>query len=412
MASNRTRGIFTRPFFRKNAEKRGIRVDSLSDMTKASREIDFGVSVSNDSALKNTAYYAGLRIIGENLASLPKSVKTWTDKGIVSAPEHRVNRLLHRPNSYTTGFNFWFTLTNWVKDWGNAYAVIERDPSGNPVALHQAHPGNVLVTIIDGRKWYRVRFTDPDMRSLDGTYSDEDMLHIMEVSLDGIIGINPVVYNCAALEKAAAQEKFAAEYFRKGGNIKAVMETEGNLGDDKYKAFMEHFAYSAENFGTPLLEYGVKYKQLSVNPVAAQLLQSQIVSVQDVCRILGIPPHMVAELSHATFSNIEHQTIQFVQYTLRPLAKRFESELEQKLFFDSERSQLSIDFNLDGLLRGDTSARSNYYHNAILDGYLSRNEVRALEGFERVDGLDDMLYPLNTGVVGKTNEQDNTDSNG
>ena len=71
-----------------------------------------------------------------------------------------------------------------------------------------------------------------------------------------------------------------------------------------------------------------------------------------------------------------------------------------------------VDFNLDGLLRGDTSARSNYYHNAILDGYLSRNEVRALEGFERVDGLDDMLYPLNTGVVGKSNEQDNTDSNG
>jgi len=409
MAEQKARGIFTRPFSRWMAVRRGVRVDSMSNLSNVVKDADFGVTVNNETALKNTAYYAGIRIIGENLASLPKSVKAWTDGGIVAAPAHRVNRLLHRPNKYTSGFVFWFTMTNWVKDWGNAYAIIERDPAGNPVALHQAHPKNVRITIINERKWFVVRFDDPDMRHLDGTYRDEDMIHVMEVSLDGIIGINPVVYNCAALEKAAAQEKFAAEYFRKGGNIKAVMETEGNLGDDKYKAFMEHFAYSAENFGTPLLEYGVKYKQLSVNPVAAQLLQSEIVSVQDVCRILGIPPHMVAELSHATFSNIEHQTIQFVQYTLRPLAKRFETELEEKLFFDSERERLSIDFNLDGLLRGDTATRSTYYHNAILDGYLSRNEVRALEGFERVDGLDDMLYPLNTGIVGQETEPTKTE---
>jgi HK97 family phage portal protein len=111
---------------------------------------------------------------------------------------------------------------------------------------------------------------------------------------------------------------------------------------------------------------------------------------------------MLAELTHATFSNIEHQTIQFVQYSLRPTVKRIEDELEAKLFFDSEQDVFSVKFSLDGLLRGDTQARSAYYHNAILDGYMSRNEVRELEGMRRKEGLDDMLYPLNTGVVGKT----------
>lgn len=110
---------------------------------------------------------------------------------------------------------------------------------------------------------------------------------------------------------------------------------------------------------------------------------------------------MVAELSHATFSNIEHQTIQFVQYSLRPTVKRLESELENKLFTGSEAGTYSVKFALDGLLRGDTQARSAYYHNAILDGYLSRNEVREMEGRPRIEGLDDYLYPLNTGVVGK-----------
>jgi HK97 family phage portal protein len=118
---------------------------------------------------------------------------------------------------------------------------------------------------------------------------------------------------------------------------------------------------------------------------------------------------MVAELSHATFSNIEHQTIQFVQYSLRPTVKRMEDELERKLFFEYEQDTYSVKFSLDGLLRGDTQARSAYYHNAILDGYMSRNEVRELEGLQHKDGLDDMLYPLNTGVVGKDNDEGTTE---
>lgn len=173
---------------------------------------------------------------------------------------------------------------------------------------------------------------------------------------------------------------------------------------------MRHFKQSSANFETPLLEYGIKYKQLSVNPVAAQLIQSETFSLQDVCRILNIPPHMIGELSHATFSNIEHQTIQFVQYTLRPIVKRFEMEMESKLFMSRDIGKYDVKFILDGLLRGDTAARSTYYHNAILDGYMSRNEVRELEGLQHKDGLDEMLYPLNTGIVGKEEQSNNNDN--
>ena len=186
--------------------------------------------------------------------------------------------------------------------------------------------------------------------------------------------------------------------YRKGGNIKAVLETDGNLGDEAYNTFLKHFQ-AASNFETPLLEYGIKYKQLSVNPVAAQLVQSETMSIQDIARILNVPPHMIAELSHATFSNIEHQTIQFVQYSLRPVVRKIEIELESKLLFDSERDTVSIKFSLDGLLRGDTTARSAFYHNAILDGYMTRNEVRSLEGLEHAPGLDDFLVPLNVASI-------------
>lgn len=369
----------------------------------------FGVSVTNQAALKVTAFYAGIRIRSENIASFPKYVKRQTKAGLVDDKRHPAYRVINvRPNSYTNKFDFWNVINTWLDGWGNAYAWIQRDGNGDPIALHQIHPTWVAgITIVNGKKWYKIVALDKDFQWLNGTYSDDDMLHFMLVTLDGIKGVNPVIYNALALGKSLATEKFASEFYERGGNLKAVLETEGNLGDKEYETFMKHFKQSARNFDTPLLEYGVKYKQLSVNPVAAALIQSETLSIQDVCRIINIPPHMVAELSHATFSNIEHQTIQFVQYSLRPTVKRLEDELERKLFTESEQEVYSVKFSLDGLLRGDTQARSSYYHNAILDGYMSRNEVREMEGLQHKDGLDDMLYPLNTGVVGKEPEDPN-----
>ena len=400
----------TRPFRRWGAWLRGVRVSAdSSPLSPYMNDIDFGVNVTNDSALKLSAFFAGIRLIAENIASLPKSVKRLDSYGSATSDrQHAVNKVLHHPNDYTNAMAFWMTIVSWLKGWGNAYAIIKRDYKGQPVALHQVHPSCVQVSMSNGRKWFKVTIADPDFKFLEGTYSSDNMLHFMEMSLNGIVGINTVIYNAMAIGKSLAQEKFAGEFYKKGGNIKAVLETDGNLGDDAYKKFIAHFA-AASNFETPLLEYGIKYKQLSVNPVAAQLVQSETMSIQDIARVLNVPPHMIAELSHATFSNIEHQTIQFVQYSLRPVVRKIEIELESKLLFDSEREQVSIKFSLDGLLRGDTTARSAYYHNAILDGYMSRNEVRSLEGLEHAAGLDEFLVPLNTASIDEEgNIHDNT----
>ena len=369
-------------------------------------DASFGVNMTNSAAMKLTAFYAGIRIRSENIASFPKYVKKRTDEGLVDASYHPAYRLINvRPNTYTNKFDFWNLENTWLDGWGNGLAIIERDSYGDPSALHQVHPSWVDgITLVDGRKWYKIVSPDPRFSFLNGTYPDYNILHFMLVTLDGIRGVNPVVYNAMALGKSYATEKFSSEVFEKGGNIRAVMETEGHFGDEDFKNFMRHFKASSNNYDTPLLEYGVKYKQLAVDPVASALVQSEVLSINDVCRILNIPPHMLAELTHATFSNIEHQTIQFVQYSLRPTVKRLEDELEAKLFFSGEQDVFGVKFSLDGLLRGDTQARSAYYHNAILDGYMSRNEVRELEGLRRKEGLDDMLYPLNTGVVGKTDE--------
>ena len=398
----------TRPFRRWGAWLRGIRIShDSSPLSPYASDLDFGVPVNNGAAFKLSAFFAGIRLISENIASLPKSVKKVDASGSATSDrEHRINRLLHHPNAYTNGITFWMVIVTWLKGWGNSFAVIVRDRGGIPIELHQVHPNCMQVALVNGRKRYKVTMADPELAFLNGVYSDEDVLHFMELSYDGIIGVNTVIENALALGKSLAQEKFGGEFYKKGGNIKAVLETDGNLGDDAYARFLAHFA-QAQNFETPLLEYGIKYKQLSVNPVAAQLIQSETMSIQDVARILNVPPHMIAELSHATFSNIEHQTIQFVQYSLRPVVKKIEVELESKLLFTDEQMTMSIKFSLDGLLRGDTTARSAFYHNAILDGYMSRNEVRSLEGLEHAEGLDDFLVPLNVMTVGSDGNVNN-----
>lgn len=391
-----------RPFRRWGAWLRGIRIShGSSPLSPYAQELDFGVPVTNGAAFKLSAFFAGIRLISENIASLPKSVKKVDARGSATADRaHAVNRLLHHPNAYTNGMTFWMVIVTWLKGWGNSYAVIRRDHTGAPVELHQIHPRCMEVSFIGGRKRYKVTMSDPDFDFLNGIYSDEDVLHFMELSYDGIVGVNTIIENAMAIGKSLAQEKFGGEFYRKGGNIKAVLETDGSLDDDMYSSFLAHFN-QAQNFETPLLEYGIKYKQLSVNPVAAQLVQSETMSIQDIARILNVPPHMIAELSHATFSNIEHQTIQFVQYSLRPVVKKIEVELESKLLFSDEQIDVSIKFSLDGLLRGDTAARSSFYHNAILDGYMTRNEVRSLEGLEHAEGLDEFLIPLNVATVGE-----------
>lgn len=390
-----------RPFRRWGAWLRGIRVShDSSPLAPYATDIDFGVAVTNKAAFKLSAFFAGIRLISENIASLPKSVKKEDARGsTVLVKAHAINKLLHKPNKYTNGMTFWMVIITWLKGWGNSYAVIKRDRTGRPVELHQVHPNCMEVSFVNGEKRYKVTMADPDFQFLDGIYSDDDILHFMELSYDGIIGVNTIIENALAIGKSLAQEKFGGEFYRKGGNIKAVLETDGSLDDDMYGSFLAHFN-QAQNFETPLLEYGIKYKQLSVNPVAAQLVQSETMSIQDIARVLNVPPHMIAELSHATFSNIEHQTIQFVVYSLRPVIKKIEAELESKLLFESEQEDMGIKFSLEGLLRGDTTARSAFYHNAILDGYMTRNEVRVLEGLAKAEGLDDFLVPLNVATVG------------
>ena len=363
--------------------------------------IDAGVTVNTETALRFTAVFAAIKLLSENIAGLPKSVMLRTeDGGYKPAVEHPAHKLLYvRPNAYMDVFTFWFTILAWFLGKGNALAVVRYD-RGKPVALHPVNPDWVKVVFVNGEKMYVVKAKDPNFSFLDGTYLEHEMLHFMFFTFDGLWGVDPISYNAAAIGEGIAAQKFTADYFRTGGAIKGTIETDQALGDDDYERFMNHYQATATNGATPLLEYGFKYKAINLSPEASQLIQAKIFSIDDIARIYCIPPHMLAELSHATFSNIEQQNIFFGEYSLRPICKRLEKQLELKLFNDAERGQYHVKFDLNGLMRGDAAARANFYTQGINAGWMTPNEAREFEGMKRLEGLDEPRIPLNYTAVG------------
>lgn len=360
-----------------------------------------GGGVSNTSAFKHTPVFAAIRLRSEMLAAIPKILlREDSEKGYVKVTDHPLYRIIHRaPNDYMNAFDFWMFMNACLDGWGNAYALIEWE-MGWPKALHPIHPAHVEVERNAKGKVYKVNGST----FYDGKYLSSDVVHLMGMSIGGIKGMDPILYNEVALSTGIEAAKFGDDYFKNGGNVKAVLEMDGNMSPDAYQRFMENYRKSTQmSHGTPLLEYGIKYKSVGVSPEAAQMLATKTFSIQDVSRIFNVPPHLLADLSHATFSNIEEQNIQFVTHSILPAAKRYEAELESKLL--SEDEGIEIKFNFNGLLRGNTTARGEFYNKMLSTGAFSRNDVRELEGMERVDGLDTFLYPSNMMEVGtKSNE--------
>jgi HK97 family phage portal protein len=356
--------------------------------------------------MRFTAIFAAIRLRSENIASLPKIITRITPKGKLEATDHAVYKLLkYKPNPWMNVFSFWEYINACMDGWGNAYILVIRSRGGIPSELIPIHPSFVTPLVRKSgesiRKWYIVASGMP----YDGTYPDEEMLHFFSFSKDGIQGVNPILYNAASIFSVVSAQEFANEFFSSGGSIKGTLETDKLLDAPSMADVMTKFNTS-KNFGTPLLDQGIKYKQVGISPEAAQMIETRTFALQDIARIFNVPPHLLADLSRATFSNIEHQDIQFVKYALRPSVKRYETELQTKLLFDDEMGDHEIKFNLDGLLRGDTATRSVFYHNAILDGWMSRNEVREMENLNQIENLDEMLYPSNERIAGQQLEKE------
>jgi HK97 family phage portal protein len=359
-----------------------------------------GVSVTETTALNYSAYWAGVRRISSDVASLPLDLfKRVGDSGRTKFRDHPLYWLLHSEfNPLQTSVVARQMMQAHVLTWGNAYAWIERNQAGRPIAVWPLTPDRVvpelrtLETLV-----YRVK----QKTGADLIITADDILHIPGLGFDGIQGYSVVQKARESLGLGLASERFGAKFFGNGAWPGLVAQHPGRLSDKaatNLKDSIQKAIGGLENaHGIFVTEEGIKVDKLGIPPNDAQFLETRQFQVVEICRWLMIPPHKLYEMERATFSNIEHQAIEYVQDTLVPWITIWEAELEKKLIADLEQGIQFIEFNVEGKLRGDFNSRMNGHAVGIQWGFMNRDEVREKENLNPMpDGLGKVfLAPAN-----------------
>lgn len=363
-----------------------------------------GVDIQGEKALTSTAVLAAVRILSEAVAQVPLHLYSRTAgtrrKNI--APEHPVYRLLHdAPNPEQTSFEFREMLQGSLLCYGNAYAEIQRAPSGKVIALWPLLSDRTSIVRDGGQVYVKTKVDGVDVN-----IPRDRALHLRGFTTSGLMGLSLIRLASNAIGLSIAQETYSAKHFENGAMPSSIIQRPvgapviNDAGRAAIRAQVTQLYGGLTNAGrVALLEEGMTWGAAGISPKDSQLLEGKKFSVTDIARVFLIPPPMLMELDRATFTNIEHQGIQFVVYTLTAWLRRWEQRLGLDLLDARERDQYYAEFLVDGLLRGDVKTRYEAYASAIQNGWMSRNEVRDLENRDPVDGGDELMFQVNLAPV-------------
>ena len=233
-----------------------------------------------------------------------------------------------------------------------------------------------------------------------------DVLHVLGLGYDGLVGYSPIAMAKNAVGLAMAAEEYGAKFFANGAAPSGVLEHPGTIKDPERirQSWQSTFGGSSNSNKIAVLEEGLKYTPIAISPEQAQFLETRKFQINEIARIFRVPPHMLADLEKSSFSNIEQQSLEFVKYTLDPWVIRWEQAMNKALLLDSEKRTVFTKFNVDGLLRGDYASRMTGYATARQNGWMSANDIRALENLDRIPAdLGGDLYLIN-GAMTKLEE--------
>lgn len=336
------------------------------------------------------AFYCAVNVLSDDIAKLPKPI--YQKKGDSRhKADHYVDYLINtRPNGKMTAFTFWKVIEALRIVKGNAFVLITRNSNTGKIKALQLLDNAYVEVLQDNEQlWYKYK---------GNLYSSDEVLHFLGFTLDGLIGVGVVTYAAASLGLYLDNQEYGATVYKDRGLGYGTLETDKAVTVDNKRAISNAFESrlaSGSKFRTPVLDEGFKYKSITLSPAEAQFLETHKNGVTEVAKWLNIAPHKLKDLTNANYSNIYQQSIEHVQDNVQPRTVMYEQELEYKLFTTAERKDHYIKYNLNSLLRGDLQAKAQYYMSLVYSGVYSRNEVRALEELNPVEGLSEHLTPVN-----------------
>jgi HK97 family phage portal protein len=367
-----------------------------------------GEPVSVETALNHSVVWACNRIISESVGFLPLIMMRETTKGKVLATDHPMYiGLKDCPNIEMTSMGFRETRTSQCLLHGNAYAqILRRSGTGTAIELHPLDQAQVR-TDREKAGQKRLVYIVKDSSAPEKTYTvdrqkPQDILHIRGLGFDGVRGFSVITMARQSIGTAISAERHVARFYANGGRVPYILKMQkrfNNDGDfDKFRSDWEK-TYS-EPHKVPILENGTEYQAIGLNAVDSQMLQTRLFDIHEICRWFLVSPHLVGDLSRATFSNIEQLALEFVKMTLSTWLTRWEQELWRCVLTNDEKSSgYFFRHNLDALLRGDFQSRVQGYATLLQNGVAAINEVRDLENWNPIEGGDFHHIQLNMQAI-------------
>lgn len=345
--------------------------------------------VDEDSAMQVAAFNRGLIYISTQIAKLPWDLKD-ADNNIVRNP---ISDLLNLcPNPEMNAFRWRLCMVQQSIIHGNAYAEIERDGAGRPIALWPLESRRMeLMRTRGGQLVYA--YSDPE----NGTVflQPRDVYHLPNFhTKDGLVGQGVVAYGRDVLGIQIAADNMAAGIFHNSGIPSGVLEHPGKLSDESYNRLKESWAEQQggkKTGSTSILEEGMKYNPINVQPDVLQFLESRQFGVLEVARFLGIPPTKLFDTKAATYSNVEQANLEVATDTLDTWATNLEMEADVKILNNRYGGRFT-DIDLYSIFRGDMKSRSDYFKAMMSVGAITPNQIRAREGLPGYGKMGDNYY--------------------
>lgn len=350
-----------------------------------------------------SAVYRCVEVISDSVAQLPLEPYKMDAQGYkVKFTSHPTYKLLNKePNQRMSRFTFIKTLIVSTLLRGNGYAYIERDGKGDAIALHLIP--SELVTINRPKT-----LKEPISYSIAGVgkVESKDMIHILNFSYDGIIGISTLQHARHSLGLATDSDSHAAGFFKGGANIAGILKSDGHLAPDQKQQIKQAWQMAFNpNYGSPngvaVLEGNFSFEPITVNPSDAQLLETRQFNVVDICRFFGVSPVKAFDLSKSSYSTVEATELAFLTDTLSPLLEKIELEFERKLYKPSEKDSIDVRFDTAMLLRADKQSLANYYQTLFNIGVVSPNDIRKQLDLPALEGGDNTFVQVNIQTLEK-----------
>ena len=338
-------------------------------------------TVSPATAEGISAVYACVSAISETIGSLPLAVYRKTDTGREKAPDHALYRVLHdQPNERQSALEFREQMTAHMLLRGNAYARIVRGGDGQVRQLIPLHPDRVRVLELEnGRIGYEVTDSAGKVQRL----TMDEVFHLRHRSDDGVVGVSPITRAKGVLELADAEARHGVQTFENGSRLLGVLQSPGRLNSAQRQAVAE--AWRAHKAGgTAVLDDGMSFSPLSMTLEDAEWIEARKFSVIEISRLFRCPPVIIQSMEAANYSNSVELARQFVTMTLRRHLVGWEQSISRQLFTEAGRRTFFAEHSVEGMLRGDSTNRANFYESGIKNGWLTPDEVRKFENLPKL----------------------------